>query len=125
MELLGIEMSFEEFDKLMCEQSQGKELIVEDGKVITKDQSTNPDILREIQEQKRQRDEELLLSQINKEIDELQYDLIQAYCGAQFGIEIIDGVEVDRLAEKKKRFQLLHNQQRKLLDKPAREYIKE
>lgn len=125
MELLGIEMSYEEFDRLMCEQSLGKELIVENGKVITKDQSTNPDILREIQEQREERDKQILLSQINKEIDELQYDLIQAYCGAQFGTEIIDGVEVDRLAEKKKRFQLLHNQQRKLLGKPAREYIKE
>ena len=125
MELLGIEMSYEEFDRLMCEQSLGKELIVENGKVITKDQSTNPDILREIQEQREERDKQILLSQINKEIDELQYDLIQAYCGAQFGTEIIDGVEVDRLAEKKKRFQLLHNQQRKLQGKPAREYIKE
>lgn len=34
MELLGIEMSFEEFDKLMCEQSKGKELKVVDGKVV-------------------------------------------------------------------------------------------
>lgn len=36
MELLGIEMPFEEFDRLMCEQSQGKELVVENGKVIAK-----------------------------------------------------------------------------------------
>lgn len=122
MEFLGIEVTASEFDRLMCEQSQGKELIVEDGKIITKDQSTNPDILREIQEQRRRQDEDLLLQSINREIDELQYDLIQAYCGAQFGTEIIDGVEVDRLAEKKKRFQLLHNQQRKLLGKPSREY---
>ena len=34
MELLGIEISFEEFDRLMCEQSQGKELKVIDGKVV-------------------------------------------------------------------------------------------
>ena len=34
MELLGIEMSFEEFDRLMCEQSQGKELKIADDKVI-------------------------------------------------------------------------------------------
>lgn len=32
--LLGIEMSFEEFDKLMCEQAKGKELVVDNGKVI-------------------------------------------------------------------------------------------
>ena len=34
MELLGIEMSFEEFDRLMCEQAKGKELVVDNGKVI-------------------------------------------------------------------------------------------
>ena len=125
MELLGIEVSFEEFDRLMCEQSQGKELIVEDGKVITKDKSTNPDVLRELQERREERDKQILLSQINKEIDELQYDLIQAYCGAKFGTKEVDGVEIDILKEKKARFQQLHNQQRMLEGKPAREYIKE
>ena len=34
MELLGIEMTLEEFDYLMCEQSKGKELKVVDGKVL-------------------------------------------------------------------------------------------
>ena len=34
MELLGIEITFEEFDRLMCEQSNGKELVVDNGKVI-------------------------------------------------------------------------------------------
>lgn len=34
MELLGIEMPFEEFDRLMCEQSNGKDLVVENGKVV-------------------------------------------------------------------------------------------
>lgn len=34
MELLGIEMPFEEFDSLMCENAQGKELKVIDGKVV-------------------------------------------------------------------------------------------
>lgn len=32
--LLGVEMPFEEFDKLLCEQSKGKELKVIDGKVV-------------------------------------------------------------------------------------------
>lgn len=36
MELLGIEMPFEEFDRLMCEQSNGKELVVENGKVVAR-----------------------------------------------------------------------------------------
>ena len=34
MELLGIEMTLEEFDNLMCEQSKGKQLVVDNGKVI-------------------------------------------------------------------------------------------
>lgn len=37
MQLLGIEMPLEEFDFLLCEQSKGKELVVEDGKVIARD----------------------------------------------------------------------------------------
>lgn len=32
--LLGVEMTFEEFDRLLCEQSKGKELKVVDGKVV-------------------------------------------------------------------------------------------
>lgn len=42
MQLLGIEMSFEEFDRLMCEQSQGKELKVVDGKVIAFEREPQP-----------------------------------------------------------------------------------
>jgi len=34
MKLLGIELTLEEFDNLMCEQSKGKELKVVDGKVV-------------------------------------------------------------------------------------------
>ena len=34
MELLGIKMSFKEFDKLICEQNKGKELKVVDNKVV-------------------------------------------------------------------------------------------
>lgn len=37
MELLGIEMPFEEFDRLLCEQSKGKELVVKNGKVVAID----------------------------------------------------------------------------------------
>ena len=37
MQLLGIEMPFEEFDSLLCEQSNGKELKVIDGKVVAVD----------------------------------------------------------------------------------------
>ena len=34
MELLGIEMPLEEFDRLMCEQAKGKQLKVVGGKVV-------------------------------------------------------------------------------------------
>lgn len=35
--LLGIEMPLEEFDYLICEQNKGKELVVENGKVIARE----------------------------------------------------------------------------------------
>ena len=39
MKLLGIEITQEEFDRLMCQQSQGKELKVVDGKVVAVEQT--------------------------------------------------------------------------------------
>ena len=45
MKFLGIEMPFEEFDRLMCEQSKGKELKVINGKVVAVEyQPTQQDI---------------------------------------------------------------------------------
>ena len=49
MELLGIEMSFEEFDKLMCEQNDGKELKVVDGKVIAVEHKQTQEELLELE----------------------------------------------------------------------------
>lgn len=47
MKLLGIEMPLEEFDRLMCEQNKGKELAVQDGKVIAIDHiMTEEELLR-------------------------------------------------------------------------------
>lgn len=37
MEFLGVEITYEEFDYLMCQQSNGKELKVVDGKVVAVD----------------------------------------------------------------------------------------
>lgn len=37
MKLLGVEMPFEEFDRLICEQNKGKQLKLIDGKVIAVD----------------------------------------------------------------------------------------
>ena len=43
MKLLGIELSLEDFDKLMCEQSKGKELKVVDGKVVARERVISED----------------------------------------------------------------------------------
>lgn len=36
-EVLGVKMTIKEMDNLMCEQSKGKYLVVEDGKVVAKE----------------------------------------------------------------------------------------
>lgn len=36
-ELLGVKMTFEEFDRLICEQNKGKQLTVVDGKVVAEE----------------------------------------------------------------------------------------
>ena len=48
MKLLGIEMSLEEFDSLMVEQSNGKELVVENGKVVAKDRVITQEEINQI-----------------------------------------------------------------------------
>ena len=49
MELLGIEMPLEEFDRLMCEQSEGKELKVVDGKVVAVEHEPTQEELLELE----------------------------------------------------------------------------
>ena len=49
MEILGIEMPFEEFDKLMCEQNKGKELKVIDGKVVAVEHEPTQNELLELE----------------------------------------------------------------------------
>ena len=49
MELFGIEMSFEEFDKLMCKQNDGKELKVVDGKVVAVEHEPTQEELLELE----------------------------------------------------------------------------
>lgn len=53
MKLLGIEMSLEEFDTLMCQQAKGKELKVVDGKVVAVERVELPKTQEEIIEQLR------------------------------------------------------------------------
>lgn len=71
MELLGIELSFDEFDRLMCEQNNGKELKVIDGKVVAFERIPTKE---EILENLRQRREEECFSIINR--GELWYDAL-------------------------------------------------
>ena len=47
MELLGIELTIQEFDHLMCEQSQGKELKVIDGKVVAVEHEVTEEELKQ------------------------------------------------------------------------------
>ena len=49
MKLLGIELPFEEFDYLVCEQNKGKELKIVNGKVIAVDhEPTEEEILQRL-----------------------------------------------------------------------------
>lgn len=66
MELLGIEMSLEEFDTLMCQQAKGKELKVVDGKVVAVERVEPPKTQEEIIEELRQRREQECFSIINR-----------------------------------------------------------
>lgn len=71
MKLLGIEMPFEEFDNLICEQNKGKELKVIDGKVVAVEhETTQEDILNNL----RTRREKECFSIINR--GQLWYDTL-------------------------------------------------
>lgn len=45
--LFGVELPFEEYDRLLCEQSNGKELKVVDGKIIAQDHIPTEEELKE------------------------------------------------------------------------------
>ena len=66
MELLGIEISLEEFDALMCQQAKGKELKVVDGKVVAVEIVEPPKTQEEIIEELRQRREQECFTIINR-----------------------------------------------------------
>ena len=82
-ELLGIKMSFEEFDRLICEQSNGKELVVENGKVVAREHQTTQKELAE------QRIQELktLLNKYKEDVEQVEL----------FGMERTDYEEKKRL----------------------------
>ena len=99
MKLLGIEMPFEEFDKLMCEQNNGKELKVKNGKVIAYIRETTKE---ELKEQK--------IAELKQRLSQLSEDIIQSTAG-----EIINDID-----SRKAEFVKLHNELRVLLGKDER-----
>ena len=101
MKLLGIEMSMEKFDELMCEQAKGKELKKIDGKVIAVEHVVT-------EEEKKQ----VRIIEIQARLNELTQDFVQADLGAVFA----------DIEERKTEFKALHNELRELLGKEPRIY---
>lgn len=98
--LLGIELTDIEFDTLLCEQSNGKELKVENGKVVAYIREATTEQLNH----KR-------IAEIKAQLTELNFDLLQDQAG----------LLVPNLNEKKQQFIELHNELRTLLGKETRE----
>ena len=103
MQLLGIELTDKEFDRLMCEQSKGKELKIVDGKVIAVEHEITQE---ELNEQRK--------FEITTRLNQLSQDFVQAMVGAEFG----------DLESRKEEFKSLHNELRVLLGKELRNYTK-
>lgn len=104
MKLLGVQITEEEFDYLMTEQSKGKELKVVDGKIITVDPVLTEEEIR-IQE----------LRTKKKRLEELTRDFAQVQVG--FFIEDIE--------ERKLEFQKLLNEVRVLQNKEPRKTLEQ
>jgi hypothetical protein len=108
MELLGIELTDEEFDKLMCEQAKGKELKVVDGNVVAVEHEVTEE------ERKQQR-----IYEIKTWFEEYDNQVKQYERCKRLGITFDkDMVELDKQA------QVYQNELRPLLGKEPREYIK-
>lgn len=99
--LFNIELTNEEFDHLMCEQSQGKELKVVDGKVVAVERVVTQE---ELNQQR--------IAEIKSRLEELSQDFVQKMLGA-----VIPNIE-----EKETEFISLHNELREFEGKEPREY---
>lgn len=89
MELLGIELNNEEFDYLICQQNQGKELKVIDGKVVAVDHELT-------QEELLQKE----LSQLLQWFEEYDNQVKQYIRCQRLGLEFDRNIEeLDRQAE--------------------------
>lgn len=104
MKLLGIEMSMQEFDYLICEQNKGKELKVVDGKVVAVEHEVTEE---ELKEQRKW--------EITARLNQLSQDFVQVMAGAYF----------EDFAQRQLEFQALHNELRVLEGKEPREYRQE
>lgn len=71
--LLGIEMSLEEFDYLLCEQSKGKELKVKDGKVVAEYHVPTEEELKE----QRRYELKAELEKIKEDIEQETFGLVR------------------------------------------------
>lgn len=103
MELLGINLTFEEYDSLMKEQDKGKELKVIEGKIIAIDPKPNQETLTN----------ELIFKKTQR-LEELTKDFAQVQAGF-----IIEDIE-----ERKLEFQTLLNEVRALQGKEPKQIQK-
>lgn len=71
--LLGIEMPFEEFDRLLCEQAKGKELKVLDGKVVAEYHILTEEELNEQSKAKLKAE----LAKIKEDIEQQAFGLVR------------------------------------------------
>ena len=101
-DILGVEMTKEEYDFLILEQLNGKELKLENGKVVAVEKTLSKEARKNIR-----------ISEIKTRLEQLSQDIIQSLAGAEF----------EDLAERQKEFQTLHNELRILLGKEPRKYL--
>ena len=99
--IFGIEITDEEFDYLIEEQSKGKEIKVVDGKLVAEIHELTQE---ELKEQRR--------FEISRRLEQLSQDFVQAMAGAYF----------EDLEARKTEFQMLHNELRTLQGKEPRHY---
>lgn len=100
MQLLGIELTDEQFDYLMCQQAQGKEIKVVNGKLVAVEhQPTQEELIQQQLEIKISR-----LTELTKDLAQVQAGLV-----------------IDDLEERKQEFRTLLNEVRVLQGKQPRE----
>lgn len=100
--ILKKEVTDEEFNYLMYQQSQGKEIKVINGQVVAVEHQITQEELNNIR-----------ILEIENRLNELSQDFIQTSLGA-----VISDIEARKLE-----FKTLHNELRSLLNKQPRQYL--